>query len=92
MFDVKKVKLPLLKLQNKGYKKIYEEPKGQRRRKFSRKCKRKGKNSQHGKPQQTRDTAVESLSSGSQSEEETESGENVSSTKFYMYAYHHVLL
>nr|XP_022303031.1 uncharacterized protein LOC111110732 [Crassostrea virginica] len=62
---------------NKGYKKMYEEPKGQRRRKFSRKCKRKGKNSQQGKPQQkARETAVESPSSGSQSEGETESGEN----------------
>nr|XP_022328213.1 uncharacterized protein LOC111127360 [Crassostrea virginica] len=61
---------------NKGYKKMYEEPKGQRRRKFSRKCKRKGKNSQ-GKPQQKAgETAVESPSSGSQSEGETESGEN----------------
>lgn len=83
----------MLKLQNKGYKKIYEEPKGQRRRKFSRKCKRKGKNSQHGKHwQKALETAVESPGSGSQSEEETESGENVSFTKFYMYAYHHVML
>ena len=78
-----------MKLQNKGYKKIYEEPKGQRRRKFSRKCKRKGKNFQHGKHwQKARETAVESPSSGSQSEEETESGENVSFAKFY----HHVML
>ena len=63
---------------------MYEEPKGQRRRKFSRKCKRKGKNCQHGKPQQKAgETAVKSPSSGSQSEGETESGENVSSTKFF---------
>ena len=59
---------------------MYEEPKGQRRRKFLRKCK-KGKNSQ-GKPhQKARETEVESPSSGSQSEGETESGENVSLTK-----------
>ena len=72
---------------------MYEELKGPRRQKFSRKCKQKGKNCQHGKPQQkARETAVESPSSGSQSEGETESGENVSSTKFYIYAYHHVFL
>ena len=72
---------------------MYEEPKGQRRPKFSRKCKQKGKNSQQGKPhQKALETAVESPSSGSQSEGETESGENVSSTKFYIYAYHHVFL
>ena len=84
-----------MKLQNKGYKKIYEEPrpKGQQRRKFSRKCKRKGKNCKQGKSRQkARETAVESPSSGSQSEGETVSGENVSLTKFYMYVYHHVML
>ena len=65
---------------------MYEEPKGQRRRKFSRKCKRKGKNCEYGKHwQKALETAVESPSSGSQSEEETESGENVSSTtKFHV--------
>ena len=70
---------------------MYEEPKGQRRRKFSRKCKQNGKNCQYGKPQQKAgETAVESPSSGSQSEEETESGENVSSTKLkYCCIYFH---